>query len=191
VNKRLVDLYWNLGKIIVQRQEAHGWGKSVVERLSGELQMEFPGSTGYSAANLWRMRHFYHAYRENEFLAPLAREISWTNNYVIFEKCKDDLQREFYLRMTKKYGWTKEVLIHQIENKSYEKYLLNQTSFDQTLPENLRVQAKLAVKDEYTFDFLELAGEHSEFELEQAILKKVRTFLIEMGGDYAFIAFRL
>ena len=71
-------------------------------------------------------------------------------------KCKDDLQREFYIRMTRKFGWTKAVLIHQIENKSFEKYLLNQTSFDRTLPEHLRNQAKPAVKDEYTFDFLEL-----------------------------------
>ncbi len=79
------------------------------------------------------------------------------------------------------------MLIHQIENKSYEKYLLNQTSFDQALPASLRNQAKLAVKDEYTFDFLELSEEHSEYELEQSILKNIRSFLIEMGGNFAFI----
>lgn len=166
VNKRLIDLYWNLGKMIVERQEAHGWGKSVVERLSVELQLELTEISGYSAANLWRMRNFYLIYRKNEFLAPLVREIGWSHNIIIFEKCKDDLQREFYLRMTKKFGWIKNVLIHQVENQSYEKYLLNQTSFDQTLPESLANQAKLAVKDEYTFDFLGLSEEHSEYELE-------------------------
>ncbi len=187
VNKHLIDLYLSIGKLIVERQEEHGWGKSVVEQLSQELQLEFPGTAGYSAANLWRMRNFHLSYQGKEILARLVREIGWSHNITIFEKCKDELQREFYLRMTKKYGWTKDVLIHQIENQSYEKYLLNQTSFDQALPEALRVQAKLAVKDEYTFDFLELSDEHSEHELEQAILKNIRSFLIEMGGDFAFI----
>jgi len=110
-------------------------------------------------------------------MSELAKQlIGWSHNIVVFEKCKDPLQREFYLRMTKKYGWTKNVLLHQIENKSYEKYLLNQTSFDRALPESLRLQAKLAVKDEYTFDFLELSAEHSEYELEQAILKRSELF---------------
>jgi len=133
------------------------------------------------------MREFYLELSKNEFLQPLVAEISWTKNMVIFSKCKDDLQREFYLRTTKKYGWTKNVLIHQIENQSYEKYLLNQTNFDQTLPEALRNQAKLAVKDEYTFDFLELGDEHLEHELEQGLVKNIRSFLIEMGGDFAFM----
>jgi predicted nuclease of restriction endonuclease-like (RecB) superfamily len=187
VNKYLIDLYWDIGKMIVERQEAHGWGKSVVERLSEELQLAFPGTQGYSVQNLWYMRQFYLEYYQAEILQPLVGEISWTKNVVIMSKCKDELQREFYIRTTRKYGWTKAVLIHQIENNSYEKYLLNQTSFDQTLPEALRNQAKLAVKDEYTFDFLELSSEHSEFQLEQAILKKIRAFLIEMGGNFAFI----
>ena len=103
------------------------------------------------------------------------------------DKCKDDLQREFYLRMTRKFGLTKNVLIHQIENQTYEKTLLNQTNFEQTLPEEIRLQAKLAVKDEYTFDFLELADEHSERQLESAILAKVEPFLQEMGGMFTFI----
>ncbi len=187
VNKRLIDLYWNLGKMIVERQEAHGWGKSVVEKLATELQKEFPSQQGFSSRNLWNMRDFYLELSKNEILQPLVAEISWSKNIIIFSKCKDELQREFYLRMTKKFGWTKDVLIHQVENKSYEKYLLNQTSFDQTLPDALINQAKLAVKDEYTFDFLELSAEHSEYELEQAILKKIRSFLIEMGGNFAFI----
>lgn len=187
VNKHLIELYLNIGKMIVERQKEHGWGKSVVEKLSKELQKEFPNQQGFSTRNLWRMRDFYSNVSSKEFLPPLVAEISWTKNIVIFEKCKDDLQREFYLRATKKFGWSKNVLIHQIENQSYEKYLTNQTSFDQTLPEEIRMQAKLAVKDKYTFDFLELAEEHSEYELEQSILKNIRAFLIEMGGDFSFI----
>ncbi len=101
VNKHLIDLYWNLGKMIVERQEEYSWGKAVVEQLAKELQIKFPGVSGYSTANLWRMRSFHLAYRDNEFLAPMVREIGWSHNVIIFEKCKDDLQREFYLRATK------------------------------------------------------------------------------------------
>lgn len=93
-------------------------------------------------------------------------EKSWSNNIVIMEKCKDDLQREFYIQMTTRYGWTKRILASFIEIQTYEKYLLNQTNFDLTIPTERRVQAKLAVKDEYTFDFAELSPEYSEHELE-------------------------
>jgi len=106
---------------------------------------------------------------------------------VILERCRDVLQREFYLRMTRKFGWSKNVLIHQISNQSYEKSLLGQTNFDKALPAELRAQAKLAIKDEYTFDFLELADEHSERELERALIGKIEDFLRTLGGMFAFM----
>jgi len=127
----------------MERQKGETWGKSVVKRLADDLQTEFPGIMGFSASNLWRMRIFYETYAQNEKLAPLVREISWSKNIVIMEGCKDKLEREFYLRMARKFGWTKDVLIHQIENQTYEKTLLGQTNFDQTLPEDIRNQAKL------------------------------------------------
>ncbi|HEY9802286.1 MAG TPA: PDDEXK nuclease domain-containing protein [Leptolyngbyaceae cyanobacterium] len=187
VNKELIALYWDIGQMIVTRQQQAGWGKSVVEQLATDLQREFAGISGFSAANLWRMRLFYETYAANEKLAPLVREIGWTHNLVILEKCKDDLEREFYIRMTRKFGWTKNVLIHQIENQTYEKTLLNQTNFNQTVPAEIRNQLQLAVKDEYTFNFLELADKHSERQLEEAILTRVEPFLQEMGGIFAFI----
>ncbi|MEA5488979.1 MULTISPECIES: PDDEXK nuclease domain-containing protein [Pseudanabaena] len=187
VNRELMALYWDIGELIVTRQESAGWGKSVVEQLAHDLQVEFHGMAGFSARNIWNMRSFYVTYRTNEKLQPLVAEIGWTHNLVILEKCKDDLQREFYIRMTQKFGWTKNVLIHQIENKTYEKTLLNQTNFDRTLSEEMRDRAKLAVKDAYTFDFLELADEHSERELEKAILTRVEPFLQEMGGMFTFV----
>lgn len=187
VNTELVGLYWDLGRMIVERQEQSGWGKSVVERLSQDLRKEFPGVAGFSVQNLWYMRQFHLEYREHEKLQPLVGEIAWAHNLVIMSKCKDPLEREFYLRMTRKFGWSKNVLIHQIENQSYEKSLLGQTNFDQTLSPALRAQAKLAVKDEYTFDFLELAEEHSERELERALITRVEDFLRAMGGLFAFM----
>jgi predicted nuclease of restriction endonuclease-like (RecB) superfamily len=133
------------------------------------------------------MRLLYETYAENEKLAPLVREIGWSHNLVILEKCKDNLEREFYLRMTRKFGWTKNVLIHRIENKDYEKTLLNQTNFEQTVSLEVKQQAKLAVKDEYTFDFLELGDEYSERQLEQALVGKIEHFLREMGGLFTFV----
>ncbi len=187
VNKELIALYWDIGKLIITRQQGETWGKSVVEQLSKDLQKEFPGISGFSARNIWRMRDFYLTYYKDEKLSPLVAEIAWTHNLVIIEKCKDSLEREFYIRSTKKFGWTKNVLIHQIENQSYEKTLINQTNFEQTVSEDIKKQAKLAIKDEYTFDFLELADEHSERQLEQAILARVEPFLQEMGGMFAFV----
>lgn len=187
VNKELIALYWDIGRLIVDRLQGDSWGRSVVKNLARDLQAEFPGMSGFSAANLWRMRLFYETYVNDEKLAPMVREIGWSHNLTIMEKCKDSLEREFYIRMARKYGWTKNVLIHHIENQSYEKTLLNQTNFAQTLPEEARNQAKLAVKDEYTFSFLGLGEEYSERQLEQAILGKVDAFLREMGGMFTFV----
>lgn len=187
VNTELVGLYWDLGRMIVDRQEQAGWGKSVVERLSQDLRREFPGVAGFSVQNLWYMRQFHMEYRGDERLQPLVGEIAWAHNLVIMSKCKAPLEREFYLRMTRKFGWSKNVLIHQIDNQSYEKSLSGQTNFDQTLTPELRVQAKLAVQDEYTFDFLELAEQHSERELERALITRIEDFLRAMGGRFAFM----
>jgi predicted nuclease of restriction endonuclease-like (RecB) superfamily len=127
------------------------------------------------------------AYRHQPKLQTLSAEISWSKNLVVLERCRDALEREFYLRATARFGWTVAVLQHQVDNKTYEKYLTNQTNFDQALSPALRNQAILAVKDHYTFDFLELAEEHSERELEHALVNNLRRFLAELGGAFAFI----
>ena len=193
VNKEMIALYWDLGKLIVERQNREGWGKSVVERLASDLQNEFPGVSGFSVQNLWYMRQFYLEYHDNEKLQPLVGEISWSKNLIVMARSKDPLEREFYIRMTRKFGWSKNVLIHQIENQSYEKTLLGQTNFDKALTPGQRAQAKLAVKDEYTFDFLEMGEEHSERELERALIARIEDFLRAMGGLFAFVGsqFRL
>ena len=187
VNEELVGLYWDLGRMIVERIEMEGWGKSVVEQLAADLRMDFPGVGGFSSSNLWRMKAFFEAYHALEKLAPLVREIGWSHNLVILQRCKDPLEREFYLRLTRKFGWSRNVLIHQIDNQTYEKSLLRQTNFDHALTPELRAQAKLAVQDEYTFDFLELGEKHSERELERALVARIEEFLRSLGGIFAFI----
>ena len=149
VNTELMQLYWEIGGEIERKQQEQGWGKSIVELLAKELQKEFPGIQGFSARNLWRMRNFYLEYSQIEILPPsvaelddeknidknlkpitsemglanlppLVAEISWTKNYAIMEKCKDPLERIFYIKTTRRFGWTKDVLINNIENKAYE-----------------------------------------------------------------------
>jgi predicted nuclease of restriction endonuclease-like (RecB) superfamily len=186
VNVQLINLYWEIGKSIAEKQ-SENWGKAIVPTLAKELQAEFPGVGGFSVGNLWLMAQFYTEYQQVENLVPLVREISWSKHITILKKCKDNLERQFYILATKKFGWTKNVLIHQVENQTYEKYLLNQTNFEQTLPAKIRNQAYLAVKDEYTFDFLKLADEHSESQLETALMNNIHKFLLEMGGQFAFV----
>jgi predicted nuclease of restriction endonuclease-like (RecB) superfamily len=187
VNTELIGLYWNIGKFIVEKQDEQGWGKSIVELLSRELSQEFPGTQGFSAASLWRMRNFYLTYKDNQKLAQLVREIGWSHNLFIMERCKDSLEREYYIQMTRKFSWSRDTLASSIKNQSYERFLLNQTNFDRALPKAQAQQAKLAVKDEYTFAFLELSEEHSESELENSLINNIRKFLNEMGGYFAFL----
>ena len=187
VNTELVGLYWDIGRMIVERQRDAEHGAAIAEQLSNDLRTEFPGISGFSRRNVFYMREFYLLYRDDKRVQPLVAQIGWTHNLVIFQRCKDSLEREFYLRMTRKFGWSKNVLIHQIDNQSYEKSLLGQTNFDRVLTPELRAQAKLAVKDEYTFDFLELGEEHSERELERALIARIEDFLRAMGGMFAFM----
>jgi predicted nuclease of restriction endonuclease-like (RecB) superfamily len=139
------------------------------------------------------MRKFYSTYSRHEKLQPLVAEISWTHNILIMEKCKDDLKREFYLRMTREQGWSKNALIHNIENQAYERTLLGQSNYDTTLPEEARYKARLALKDDYSFDFLDLGDQFSERRLESEVISRIEPFLREMGGVFAFISsqFRL
>lgn len=187
VNKELIGLYWDIGHRIDERQQTEGWGKGVVEALSKDLRAEFGEKSGFSVQNLWYMRKFYREYKDLPNLQPLAGEIAWTKNTLILDRCTEPLQREFYLRAAARFGWTRRVLDHQIDNQSYEKYLLNQTSFDQALSPAVAAQAKLAVKDHYTFDFLSLGEAHEERELEAGLIAQIRSFLTEMGPHFTFV----
>jgi len=187
VNKELVGLYWDIGRLIVERQQDAGHGAAIAQQLADDLRDALPGISGFSRRNVFYMREFYLLYRDDAKVQPLVAQIGWAHNLAIMSRCKDPLEREFYLRMTRKFGWSKNVLIHQIDTQSYEKSMLGQTNFDQTLTPELRAQAKLAVKDEYMFDFLELGGHYSERELERALMTRIEDFLRAMGGMFAFM----
>ena len=187
VNKEMISLYWDIGRQITERQKKLGWGKSVVENLSKDIQREFPGIQGFGVRNIWNMARFYSEYQSNTILHPLVAEISWTKHICIMERCKDTQERRFYILATKRFGWTKNVLLHQIEAKAFENYLLGQSNYDQTLPDTIKQQAILALRDDYSLSFLDIAGDHSEHDFETAIVRNIRAFLMEFGHDFSFI----
>src|SRR5690554_6096414 len=119
VNKEMIALYWDIGKRITIKQQQLGWGKSIVETLSKDLQNEFPGIQGFSPRNIWYMQQFYSEYQKSIILQPLVAEISWSKHLTILTKCKDEQERRYYILATKKYGWTKDLLINKIESKNY------------------------------------------------------------------------
>jgi predicted nuclease of restriction endonuclease-like (RecB) superfamily len=187
VNTELIHLYWDIGKMIFQAQSKKGWGEAVVESLASDLQSELAGASGFSVRNLYLMRDFFNTYNGNKILQPLVAEIGWTHNMVILQSCKIPEEREFYIRMTKRFGWSKNILKLQIESNAFLKAAKGQQNFEKALPAEKSAQALLAIKDEYTFDFLELASEHNEREFENALVARVGKFLTEMGGKFAFV----
>jgi predicted nuclease of restriction endonuclease-like (RecB) superfamily len=187
VNTELIKLYWELGRMIAERQEQQGWGSSVVDKLSEDLQTEFPGQAGFSRRNIYRIRDLYLSYKDDTIVPPLVAQIGWSHNVMILDKCKTPEERRFYIAMTKKFGWTKNILAAQISSNAFASAASAQSNFGKVLPPERAAQAQLAIKDEYTFDFLDLAQEHSERELERALLAKVNRFLIEMGGMFTFV----
>lgn len=148
VNKEQIQLYWNIGKTILERQLQYGWGKGIVEVLATELQKEFIGINGFSARNLWRMRTLYEQYVDSLLiLPPLVAEIPWTHNILILEKCKDEHQRFYYINMTKKFQWSKTMLINAIDNNHYQNMLLSQTNFTETLEVEIAQNADLKIDE--------------------------------------------
>ena len=189
VNKELISLYWDIGKSIVEKQEKLGWGQKIIQQLAEDLQEEFPRNSGFSYANLDRMRKFHLTYKDNPKLAQLVREIPWGQNITILEKLKDNYQREYYLRMTIRSSWSRNILIHQIESKSFERFLTDKKShnFDKTLPVKMLKKVKSTMKDSYLLDFLEISEDIKEKELERKILENIKSFLLELGIGFTFI----
>lgn len=187
VNRELIGLYWDIGRTIVEKQEEVGWGESVIDSLARDLQAEFPGVRGFSPRNLRNMRRYYLTYKDDPNLQTLSAKLAWSHNTLIIEQCKDNEQRQFYLEAAEQLRLSYRALERQLRGGEYERYLLNQTNFPQTLPTTQAERALLAVKDDYNLDFLGLSDEHTERELEDALIHNITRFLQEMGGYFAFV----
>ena len=184
------ELYWWLGEQIVTAQNKHGWGKAVIEQLSTDLRRAFPETTlGFSARNLWDMRRFYLSYNELTNLRQFVAEIPWGQNLVIMNKVKDPLARRYYLEMTKELGWTRSTLVMQINSEAYERHFLSQKqhNFTETLPQKLAEQANDTMKDIYMLDTLGLTPPVLEAEIENRMVAKIKTVMLELGYGFTFM----
>jgi len=210
-NREMISLYWDIGRTIAERQDREGWGTSIIEQLGRDLRAAFPEVQGFSARNLWRMRALYRAYtppgnsatavaelgdadlpgtaQEGPagFLPPLVAQIPWGHNIVLLEKVEDATERLWYARKTVEHGWSRNVLVHQIESGLFNRQGRALTNFARTLP---AVQSELAaalLKDPYHFDFLQLGPAVEERDLEAALVAHVRDFLLELGVGFALV----
>ena len=189
VNRLMIELYFEIGKEIVSNQEVLDWGKSVVEQMSKDLISEFGEKSGYSSSNLWRMRNFYLSYKDNEKLAQLVREISWGQNIIIFEKCKDDEIKEYYIKNSIEFGWNRNVLMHHIKTNLFDRDKIENKSnnFEISLPLHLSELAQDIVKSEYNLEFLEVAKDVHERVVENSLIDNIKQFLLELGYGFSFI----
>ena len=186
VNKELIELYWTIGEQITRKIAEDGWGKGTVEDLAAYIQQRQPNARGFSAQNLWRMRQFYETYHALPELSPLVRELPWTHNLLIMGRSKRDEERQFYLRMTIREKWSKRELERQLSGALFERVVLSPPKLAPVLRE-LHPDAAAVFKDSYLVEFLELPAEHTESDLERALVEKLKQFLIELGRDFCFV----
>ena len=187
-SREQTGLYWNIGKKIVVRQEESGWGKAIVERLSIDLQKEYPGVHGYSVQNLWYMRQFYLEYRNNPNLQRLVGEIPWGQNIEILSKTTTTVEKEYYLKATAEMGWTRNVLLNQIKADAFSRQAKSkQHNFKRALPAHRAEQADRAFKDVYMLDFLDVAIPIHERAIERKMVARIRDVLMELGKGFSFI----
>ncbi len=188
VSRELIQLYWQIGAGLAARQATHGWGNGALRRLAADLQLSFPGITGFSYRNLYRMQAFHTAYPdEAAFVTQPVSQIPWGHNIVLLQKLKDSDQRLWYAAQTIEHGWSRSILEMQIESRLHERQGQAQTNFARTLPPLQSDMAQALLKDPYNFDFLMLSDKAHERDVESGLLEQIRKFLLELGTGFAFV----
>lgn len=188
VNRALILLYWQIGKDILERQENAGWGTSVIERLASDLRTAFPDMKGFSARNLGYMKSFAQIYvDEASIVQRCVAKLPWRHNIALMEKVKDEAARLWYIQQTIENGWTRDVLVHHIELKLYERTGKAITNFSNSLPAPQSELANATLKDPYIFDFIALSKKAHEHEVQGALLANIQKMLLELGVGFGFV----
>jgi predicted nuclease of restriction endonuclease-like (RecB) superfamily len=187
VNHELILLYWHIGREILTRQQQQGWGAKVIDLLSRDLRLEFPQMKGFSTRNLKYIRAFSEAYPDQQIVQQLAAQIPWFHNCILLDKVKDLNQRRWYIEKTIENGWSRAVLEHHIESRLIERTGAAVTNFDRALPKPQSDLAQELIKDPYNFEFLGIGSEAKERDLENALIRHMRDFLLELGVGFAFM----
>ncbi len=187
VNRELVLLYWQIGRDILARQSDQGWGAKVIERLAQDLRKAFPDSKGFSRANLMYMRAFAEAWPDSVIVQQAVGQLPWGHNLVLLTRLKEPQQRFDYAKSALEHGWSRNMLNIHIESRLLERSGAAVTNFDVRLPKPQSDLARESIKDPYRFDFLGLTHEAHEREIENALVKHVTEFLLELGAGFAFV----
>ena len=186
-NAVLVNLYWNIGRDILQKQQEKGWGAKVIDRLSVDLKKEFVDMKGFSPRNLKYMRAFAAAWPDKAIVQRIIAQIPWRSNLAILDKIQDPVIRLWYARKTLENGWSQPILIHQIESSAYQRNGKSTNNFTLSLPPVDSDMANQVFKDPYLFDFLGTADTRREREIEQALVDHIQHFLLGLGQGFAFV----
>lgn len=187
VNRELVLLYWQIGREILQRQEAEGWGSKIITQLAKDLKRAFPDVKGLSRTNLLYMRAFAEAYPDEQIVQQLVGQIPWGHNVRLLDKVKDPIERRWYIQQIITNGWSRNMLTLQIETQLYQRQGGAINNFEQTLPPAQSDLSSQLLKDPYNFDFLTLQAAAQERDLERGLLIHIRDFLLELGFGFAFL----
>ena len=187
VNQELIVLYWQIGREILDRQQQEGWGTKVIDRLAKDLKRDFPDMTGFSARNLKYMRAFADAYPDAHLVQQVFSQIPWGHNVRLLDTLKVPEERLWYARKTVEHGWSRNVLLMQIDQGLHHQTSAAITIFERTLPPEQSDLAKNLLKDPYNFDFLTLAADAQDRDLEHSLLMHIRDFLLELGVGFAFV----
>lgn len=185
-NQALLDLYWQIGATITQKLQYSGWGKGVVSELANYIAKQDPTLKGFSDKNLWRMKQFYETYQQDEKLIALSKKLSWTHNTIIFARCKNSEEREFYLKLSFTEKLTKRELERQIDSATFERSKLGNQILSPLVRE-LHPEIHGVFKDSYILEFLGLPEIHDEKDLQQALVNKMKQFIVELGKDFIFV----
>ena len=186
VNRELVFLYYRIGKVI---NEHKNWGNKFIDNLSRDLKSAFPNVNGYSVRNLKYMSKFAATYTDEEFVQQAVAQIPWGHNIVILDKVSGDLQREWYIQKSIENSWSRNVLVHQIESRLYERQAVADkiSNFAKLLPSPQGELAEQTMKDPYIFDFIPFKENMIERDIENALVKDVTKLLLELGTGFAFL----
>jgi predicted nuclease of restriction endonuclease-like (RecB) superfamily len=186
VNSELVLLYWSIGSVISESMQKHGWGTKVVEQIASDLRHEFPDMKGLSLRNLRYMRSFAEAWSDEQILQQAAAKLPWFHNCVLLDKVKDAQERLWYSQQAIENGWSRNVLVHQIESGLYRRQGKAITNFRKTLPALDSDLAHQLLKDPYDFEFLGIDHQVKERDLQKTLLLNIRSFLLELGEGFTF-----
>lgn len=187
VNKEMVCLYWNIGKKILEMQTEQGWGAKVIDTLSKDLRKEFPEITGLSVRNLKYMQKFASNYTEFSFVQEVLAQITWYHNITLLDKVKISEERKWYVQQVVMNGWSRNVMVAQINTGLYHRQSQGIHNFHTTLPEPQSDLAASIIKDPYNLEFLDIQGSFKERDLEEKLIDHIRKFLLELGQGFAFI----